>query len=137
MQEPTDCLVLKIEEYGSSDNKLDTSLYVIYDKAEHMYIIRGKRFNEGKHNFQPFSFMCKNSKELTNFISFVICKTSLWSYVLCNYDNLHYNSDDITYEYLEENESYNYELAGYDKVKFNKTQLRNNLRMLNSVFNYY
>ena len=37
-----DCLVLKIEEYDIDNKNLDTTLFVIYDKKEHQFIIRGK-----------------------------------------------------------------------------------------------
>ena len=137
MTAPTDCLVLKIEEYGINDGELDTSLYILYDKLKRRYVIRGKRKDYNGNTFQPFSFVCNNSKDLTKFITFVICKVSLCSYILYNYDNLHMSSDDITYDFLCENESYNYELAGYNKVKFDKKRLLQNVRMLNNVFNYY
>uniref|UniRef100_A0A6C0ERM6 Uncharacterized protein n=1 Tax=viral metagenome TaxID=1070528 RepID=A0A6C0ERM6_9ZZZZ len=137
MSTPTDCLVLKIEEYGTDDGKLDTVLFILYDKLQRRYIIRGKRNHSTKYIFYPFSFMCNNSKDLTDFISFAICRKNLCNYVLYNYDNLPFSSDDITYEFLNENESYSYELAGYDNVKFNKKKLTKHLKMLNNVFNYY
>ena len=40
---PADCLVLKIEEYDIDNGNLDTTLFIIYDKKEHKYVIRGKR----------------------------------------------------------------------------------------------
>ena len=36
---PADCLVLKIEEYDIDNGNLDTTLFIIYDKKEHKYVI--------------------------------------------------------------------------------------------------
>ena len=137
MTTPSDCLVLKIEEYGVKDGELDISLYILYDKLKERYVIRGKRKDYKSYKFQPFSFLCKNSKDLIQFIIFVISESSLYSYILYNYDNLPVSSSDITYDYLSENESYNCEISGYENQKFNKEQLLQNVRMLNNVFNYY
>jgi hypothetical protein len=31
---PTDCLVLRIDEFDSESHKLDTSMYILYDTNE-------------------------------------------------------------------------------------------------------
>ena len=36
------------------------------------------------------------TRDLADFLEFVICKKNLWTYVLYNYDNLPYDSNDIT-----------------------------------------
>ena len=132
----TDCLVLKIEEYCSDSNDLDNTLYILYDKMLHNFVIRGKRFNK-KMASCTFSFNCEFAEELADFISFVICKENLWTYVLYNYDNLPVLSDEITYEFLKRNDSKVYELGGYDKQEYDRDNLLKNLRMLRNVFNYY
>lgn len=131
-----DCLVLKIEEYDIDDGNLDTTLYIIYDKKEEKYIIRGKRTSEIRESC-TYSFNCEFAQELFDFITFVICKQNRWTYVLYNYDNLPATSDEITYEFLKRDESKEYELSGYDRKKFKKSELLSNLRMLRNVFNYY
>lgn len=132
----TDCLVFKIEEYCSDSNELDTALYVLYDKFEHHFVVRGKRHSK-KMDSCTFSFICETAEELADFISFVICEQNLWTYVLYNYDNLPRTSDEITYEFLRRNDSKVYELAGYDKREYSRDILLKNLRMLRNVFNYY
>ena len=133
----TDCLVLKIEERDADSGELDTTVYIIYDKKEHNYIIRGQRRALKYSESCTYSFVCKDYKDLADFLSFVICKDNLWTYVLYNYDNLSYDSNDLTYEFLIENESSVYELSGYNDETYSRKNLCKILRMLRNVFNYY
>jgi hypothetical protein len=136
MTEITDCLVLKIEEFDVDTTELDTTLYILYDKKEHYFVIRGQRFSKNM-NSCTYSFNCEFAEELTNFISFIICKKNKWSYTLYNYDNLPHTSDEISYDFLKSHDSKVYELSGYDNQNFKRTELLKILRMLRSVFNYY
>ena len=120
-----DCLVLKIEEYDSETYELDTTVFLLYDKKEHQYVIRGKRRETERYDSCDYS---------ADFLEFVICKANLWTYVLYNYDNLPYNSNDITYDFLTD-VSPVYELTGYNKQVYNRNRLLTNLRMLRNVFN--
>jgi hypothetical protein len=133
----TDCLVLKIEERDQYTDSLDTTIYVIYDKKDHNYVVRGKRRATEKADSCTYSFVCYYAEDLADFLSFVMCKSSLWTYVLYNYDNLSYDSNEITYEFLNECESNIYELAGYNNLKYSRKSLCKTLRMLRNVFNYY
>lgn len=133
----TDCLVLKIEERETDVELLDTTIYVIYDKKERNYVVRGKRRVINDIDSCTYSFVCKDHRDLADFLSFVICKENLWTYVLYNYDNLSYDSNDITYEFLKEYESNVYELTGYNNLDYSRKGLCSILRMLRNVFNYY
>jgi hypothetical protein len=133
----TDCLVLKIEERDQVTEELDTTIYIIYDKKEHNYVVRGKRNDYKNIEACTYSFVCNYARDLVDFLSFIICKKNRWTYVLYNYDNLPYDSNDITYEFLKEDESNVYELTGYNNVKYNRKNLSTILRMLRNVFNYY
>ena len=133
----TDCLVLKIEERDAVTEKLDTTVYVMYDKKDHNYVVRGKRSDCKNIEACTYSFVCYDVKDLADFLSFVMCKSSLWTYVLYNYDNLSYDSNDITYEFLNECESNVYELCGYNNEIYKRKSLCKILRMLRNVFNYY
>ena len=140
MMEPTtvtDCLVLKIEERETDVEILDTTIYVIYDKRERNYVIRGKRRVTNNIDACTYSFVCKDHRDLADFLTFVVCKENLWTYVLYNYDNLPYDSNDITYEFLKEYESNVYELTGYNNLDYSRKGLCSILRMLRNVFNYY
>jgi hypothetical protein len=135
----TDCLVLKIEEFELYDkSKKDTTIYILYDQKDGHYVIRGKRRNiKNTIEAQTYSFNCKKANDLESFLSFVICRKNYWSLTLYNYDNLPYNSDNITYNFLQENASREYEVSGYDMLKYNKKGLKQNLKMLKNVFNNY
>ena len=136
-----DCLVLKIEERCHDTSELLTTIFVIYDTKERNYVIRGKiadtQKNKRTNLGATFSFICETTSGLEDFLSFSICTENKWTYVLYMYDNLAYDSNDITYEFLKEYESNSFEIAGYNNISYNKKDLRRNLRMLKSVFNYY
>ena len=133
----SDSLVLKIEERNPRSGELDMTVYIIYDKKDDNYVIRGKRSVINNIGACTYSFVCKDHIDLADFLSFVICKKNWWTYVLYNYDNLSYDSNYITYEFLKENESNVYELTGYDCENYSRKRLCRTLRMLRNVFNYY
>ena len=132
-----DCLVLKIEEHDVETKELDTTLYILYDKKYHNYVIRGRRRVTPNHQSCEYSFVCEDVHKLHIFITFVISKKNLWTYVLYNYDNLPVESDEITFEFLYDYDHSDYELAAYDKISYRKRELMDVLRMLRNVFNYY
>jgi hypothetical protein len=136
MNEITDCLVLKIEEHHPHTNELDTTIFILYDKKEHHFVIRGKRSSKNIVDY-PFSFNCEFAEELADFISFAIDKENKWSYILYNYDNLPYTSNEVSYDFLKNNEAKEYEIAGYENQEYKRTILLKILRMLRNVFNYY
>ena len=39
----SDCLVFKLEEVEHVTGIIDTTVYIIYDKKNHKYLIRGRR----------------------------------------------------------------------------------------------
>jgi hypothetical protein len=132
----TDCLILKIEEYV--DNTLDTTLFVLYDKNEESYLIRGKRSDINENEAISYSFNCYYSKELSDFISFIVCPKSKLSYTLFNYHDLPLDHENIDYHYLKNLDNNKlYEIAGYDNQKYNKKQILSILKFLKYVFNYY
>jgi hypothetical protein len=132
----TDCLVLKIEEYV--DSNLDTTLFVLYDKNEETYLIRGKRSDINESEAISYSFKCYYPKELNDFISFIICPKSKLSYTLLNYYDLPCDEDNIDYNYLKNLDSDKlYEISGYDNQQYNKKKFLSILKFLKYVFNYY
>lgn len=133
-----DTLVLKIEEYERDDSHLiDTTLYILYDSRSDRYVIRGNRRSTKSLVSQPYSFEAESSRDLAEFIEFVICSENRVSYSLYNYDNLHLNSEYITYDFLESWDDKEYELVGYDNQKLERNKLLKILRILRGVFNYY
>jgi hypothetical protein len=140
MEEPTitstDCLVLKIVETDPDAQKTDTELYVIYDKMQERFIIRGKRRDTRKITSSPYSFNCDTAADVYNFIEITICRFNLISYTLYNYDNL---TDDNTFEFLHRCNDPAYEIVGYDNITLskNKKHILKVLRSLREVYNHY
>jgi hypothetical protein len=130
-----DCLVLKMEAFIQETEwqNTRTSVYFLYDKKYHNYVIRGRRTQS--HN--DFSFVCEDLHDLVYFVSFIIPKDSLITYTLLNYDRLFIETDNITYDFLLNNEYSENNLANYENEKYSVKRLKNNLRMLRNVFNYY
>lgn len=131
-----DTLVLKINENCIDTGKPDTTVYILYDKATNRYVIRGKRdsFNDASCTY---SFDCKIDNDLAEFLDFVLDKRNLFSFILYNYDNLPYTSNEISYEFLKKYDSADYKIGGYDNKKYKRKKVLKLLRMLKNVFNYY
>lgn len=132
-----DCLVFKLEEFDTTLKEIDTTIYILYDKKEHHYVIRGQRRRTQTHQSCAYSFVCEFAEDLVVFLRYIICKTNTVNEVLYNYDNLPDNSDEITYEFLNDHDDRTYEISGYNGLKFKRNRLLRNLRMLRNVFNYY
>jgi len=131
-----DTIVLKIEENDRDTHKIDTTLYIFYDHSTENYCIRGTRRGE----YNPYSFTCVSSKDVSMFVENVIGLENRVSYTLLNYGDLPYESENIDYDYLEDcyDRKHN-EIVGYDnmKLKYNDSFLRNYLRMMRVVYNNF
>lgn len=132
-----DTLVLKLEEVDCETKVIDTTLYILYDKVRHVYLIRGKRKWTPKVQSCTYSFECEYAHDLVNFIKYIICKTNTINETLFNYDNLSYHPNEITYEFLHDYDHSDYEISGYDNVQLKRSKILKNLRMLRNVYNYY
>jgi len=133
----SDCLVLKLEEVEVESNQIDTTLYVLYDKRRHRYLVRGQRRWTRMFQSCQYSFECEFEHELANFIQYVICPHNKVNEVLYNYDNLSENPNEITYDFLHDYDHSDYEISGYNHKKLRRKRLLRNLRMLRNIFNYY
>lgn len=132
-----DCLVFKLEEFDVDKEEIDTTLYVLYDKRSHRYLVRGQRKWTPKHQSCTYSFECEFANDLADFIQYVVCPHNKVNEVLYNYDNLLKNPDEITYNFLHDYDHSDYEISGYNNKKLRRKRLLKNLRMLRNVFNYY
>ena len=132
----TDCLVLKIVECDPTVQKKDTKLYIIYDKLNSHFMIRGNRRETRKITPVSYSFNCDTAADVYDFIELTICRFNLISYTLYNYDNL---TDDNTFEFLQSCNDPAYEIVGYDNITLskNKKHIMKVLRSLRNVYNHY
>ena len=98
----TDCLVFKIVEMDVDTAEIDTTMYIIYDKTTRKYLIRGKRSDTSRFQSCTYSYECKFASDLADFIQYLICQDNTVNEILYNFDELPENSNDITFEYLNE-----------------------------------
>ena len=132
-----DCLVFKLEEFDVDREEIDTTLYVLYDKRRHRYLVRGQRKWTPTHQSCTYSFESEFASDLADFIQYVICSYNTVNEVLYNYDNLPENPDELTYDFLHDYDHSDYEISGYNDKKLRRGRLLRNLRMLRNIFNYY
>jgi hypothetical protein len=132
-----DCLVFKFEEVESQTNQIDTTLYILYDKCKHKYIIRGRRRITPTCDSCTYSFECEFAKDLVDFIQYIFCPSNTVNELLYNYDNLPNDSNEITYEFLRNYDHSDYEISGYNVANMKRQSLLKNLRMLRNIHNYY
>ena len=132
-----DCLVLKLEEKDYETNEIDTTVYILYDKKEHNYVIRGRRKWTPKFQSCTYSFVSEDVYALADFLKYVISKDNKITEILFNYDNLPLDSKEITFEFLKEHDHDDYEISGYNNVNITTDSLVKSLKILKNVFNYY
>jgi hypothetical protein len=130
-----DCLVFKFEEVEADTEKIDNTVYVLYDQMKEMYIVRGQRRWTPKYQSCSYSFECDNQCDLADFLQYIICDGNTVNEVLYNYDNLPDDSNKITYEFLHDYDHADYEISGYNDKKFSRKRLFKNLRMLRKISN--
>lgn len=132
-----DCLVLKFEEVEKESKQIDNTIYVFYDKKTHYFFVRGRRRWTPATQSCTYSFQCEYAKDLADFLQYTICNNNTVNEVLYNYDNLPFESNDVTFEFLHDYDHSDYEISGYDGVNLDRKVLLRNLRMLRNVFNFY
>jgi len=129
-----DCLVLKIEEYEDDTNENIANIFVLYDQSRDKYVLRGSCIST-KRQTSPYSFIADSAYDVSEFILFAMDRQNFKNVVLYNYDNLPETSDEITYEFLCQWQSLNYEIAGYNNSKPSVKSLAKTLRMLRNIYN--
>jgi hypothetical protein len=128
-----DCLVFKFEEIDEDLNNIDNTCYVFYDQQINKYIIRGQRKWTHLYKSPSYSYECENIYDLTNFLKYIICSFNRVNSILYNYTCFPYSSNDISFEFLNENDHSDYEIVGYNATIFSKKALVKKLRMLRNV----
>lgn len=132
-----DCLVFKFEEVEKDTNIIDTTIYVLFDQRKDKYIVRGQRKWTPRYHSCTYSFECDNQCDLSEFLQYIICSSNRVNEILYNYDNLPNDSNEITFEFLNEYDHSDYEISGYNGKKFSSKRLFKNLRMLRKISNKF
>jgi hypothetical protein len=134
---PSDCLVLQIEEVNKETNVGDHKIYIVFDKNENHYVLRGKRNDTSAIKFNPYSFESDSKSDIVDFLSFIMETDDLLNYRLYNNSDLPWESNDITFEDLDETLTESDELVGYDMDKFSKKRLTKRISFLRKIYNFY
>ena len=132
-----DCLVFKLEEFDVDTMATDTNIYILYDTKKYNFVVRGCRKWTPKQQSATYSFVCDNEDELSYFLKYLICKNNKVNEILYNYDNLPFDSNEITFDFLNNYEHSDYEISGYNNKSFSRHRILKNLRMLKNIYNIY
>ena len=124
----SDCLVLQIEEIVRETNEGDHKIYILFDKNENHFVLRGKRRDVNESD---------KKEDIVEFLSFIMDTSDCINYRLYNKFDLPWKSDDITYENLDETMDDCDELVGYDMVDFSRKTLRKRIAFLETIYNFY
>ena len=132
-----DCLVFKLEEFDVDTMATDTNIYILYDTKNYNFVVRGCRKWTPKQKSATYSFVCDDEEELSYFLKYLICKNNKVNEILYNYDNLPLDSNEITFDFLNNYEHSDYEISGYNNKSFSRHRILKNLRMLKNIYNIY
>lgn len=131
--EHNSCLVICIEEFDSKS--IDTRIFISYNDETDSYVINGKRLDLVKSPyFQPFMFCAKKSSDILDFLTLTLNTKSIFNYTLFNYNNLSYNIEEITYDFMEKNMDRRYEIAAYENVSYSKKAFRSLVRLTKNLY---
>jgi len=159
----SDTLVIKVSEYGASSSdeissrSLTSSLYVFYDYKTRFFGVRCG-YTKKNGDIGSFSYYVDNEDMVVEFLLEFFHDPLRTTVALVNYSDLPKNSDDITYEYLKENDEDKNEISGYqynhdfdeeddedeeeggvkDKEEmFPNKEIRRYVKLIQSVYNEY
>ena len=131
--EHNSCFVVCIEEYD--DISIDTRIFISYNVDDDIYVVNGKRNDLVKEPyFQPFMFTFEKSNDVMDFLDIIFNTNRKFSYTLFNYNNLSYNIDDITYDFMEKNMDRRYEISAFDNAKYSRHLFRKLVQMTKSAY---
>jgi len=132
-----DCLVLKFEEIDSDTEQLDQTVYIFYDQSIETYVVRGRRRWTPAIQSCTYSYECDNESDLADFMEYLFCPDNTVNEILYNYDNFPDNSNDITFEFLNENDHKDYEISGYNNKPHSVKRFKRLFRMIRKVGNFF
>jgi len=135
MAAPHNSLVLFLSE---KDHRPFSDTYVFYDYVTGLFGIRGKSFNK-KHVKNVFAFDCGDQKSVLTFLKEVHMDYRSLSVCLLNYVDMPLDTAEITYEYLQEQNAREMEVAGFDykNNRYNLNNLNRLLTLLRSMYTPY
>lgn len=133
----SDCLTLLIEllDTETLDTKIQGKLYVLFDFNSNQFIVRGINDLEIGNSYS-FVVDEHKKKSLVDFIDLFSNEEQI-RLTIYNFNDLPLSSEEITFEYLEEYASEEYEFLSYRSDFFSKNGMRKILSVISSLCNYY
>jgi len=137
MTSSSDCLVLLIEGYDPELNISVNKTYVLYDNVNQQYLVRGLDFDKETQK-KSFSFTVDYdaTESIVDFTDFFSSGDQV-KIAVYNFDDLPLTSEEITYEYLEDYSSEEYEIFTFRPTNYSKTTIRRMLTMVKNMYNHY
>ena len=127
---PHNTLVLYLNE---KEDRVFSEEFVFYDYTTCKFGVRGKSFNK-KDIPNVFAFDCADQDSVLTFLKEIHVDYKLLSVCLLNYEDLPLKASDITYEYLDNMNCREMEIAGYDYAR--RAYSLNNLDKLLTLVRY-
>ena len=136
MTSSSDCLVLLIEGYDPELNISVNKTYVLYDNVNQQYLVRGLDFDKETQK-KSFSFTVDYdaTESIVDFTDFFSSGDQV-KIAVYNFDDLPLTSEEITYEYLEDYSSEEYEIFTFRPTNYSKTTIRRMLTMVKNLYNH-
>lgn len=134
----SDCLTLLVEllDTETLDTKVQGKLYILFDRNNDQFLIRG--CNDLDNSTPPYSFVVDehNKKNLVDFVD-LFSNDDQIRLTIYNFNDLPLTSEEITFEYLEEYASEEYEFLSYRPDFYSRNGMKKILSVISSLCNYY
>jgi hypothetical protein len=130
--------ILCIEEIDTNNLRfpIDTRLFIGWDENNRDFFIRGKRQDTLRSSYVPFAFNSDSSRDLFDIIKFIVGDNNI-NIILYNFNNTYDKEiDELTYEFFEEQMNSNYEIGGYNDLKYTRKSMVRCLKMLRNSYTW-
>lgn len=133
----TSYLSVCIQESNITDNKLDSSIIIIYDSNEDTFYLYGTRGNNNGFQSYSYTYHFGEISELCHFVKLVMNHAS--SKISIDYNNIfipHEDLDYVDFQYLKNKLNRDNEIIAFDNMNFKQVHLKQNLMKLFCISKY-
>lgn len=130
-------LSVHIQERDISDNKLDSSMFIIYDNYEETFYLYGTRGNNDGFQSYSYTYHYSEVNNLYHFIKLVMNHNK--SKFTIDYNNIFIPDEDLYYvdfQYLKSKINKHNEVIAFDNMNFKDLHLKQNLIKLFCISKY-
>ena len=130
-------LSVLIQERDISNNKLDSSIIIIYEGKEEIFYLYGRRGVDEVYESYSYSYHYSELNELCHFIKLIVNHEK--STISIDYNNIFIPYKDLDYvdfDYLKNKINRNNEIIAFDFKDFKSIHLKKNLKKLFCIGKY-